>query len=295
MTAAYLARAGLRTLVLEPRERVGGQALTTELVPGIRVPTLAHTVGRLSPAIVRELDLRRHGLSLLTPEARVFAPTPDGDAITLWAEPERTAAELRDRSPSDADAWPAFDRHVRSLARFLATLAAAPPPEIRSPGAVDALLGLRVGWVFRSLPRPDRQELLRALPMAVADFVSDWLADDALRAVVAWRGVRFSALGTRSAGTTAWLLTDSTGADAGAAGEVILARGGPGALAEALALAARSAGAEIRTGAEVVAVTTDGERVTGVALADGEEIRAPVVAAALDPKRLLTGLLDPAV
>jgi len=99
VTAAYLGRAGLRTLVLERRERVGGAASTTELAPGLRVPTLAHTVGRLRPSVARELDLRAHGLRLSAPEVRVFAPQPDGRAVTLWADVERTAAGLRDFPP----------------------------------------------------------------------------------------------------------------------------------------------------------------------------------------------------
>src|SRR5260221_4828972 len=118
VTAAYLGRAGLRTVVLERRETLGGAATTTELAPGARVPTLAHTVGRLRPSIVRDLDLKRHGLSLIGPDVRVFAPGPDGQAVVLRSDADRTADGLRTRSERDADAYPRFDRLVRSLAGF---------------------------------------------------------------------------------------------------------------------------------------------------------------------------------
>ena len=293
VTAAYLAKGGLRTLVLERRERVGGAADTTELAPGARVPTLAHTVGRFRPAVYRELDLKRHGLRLVSPEVRVFAPRPDGGAIVLEGDPARTAEGLRATSARDAAAWPGFERLVRSLARFLDAIGRTTPPDITGPGLGDALAGLRLGQAFRGLGRPDSRTILRILPMAVADFVAEAFETDALRAAIAWRGVRYGAVGPWSGGTAAVLLADSAGNEGAAAGETIFAVGGPGALSEALASAARAAGAEIRTGAEVVAVTSRRGRVTGVALASGEEIEATRVVAGTDPKRLLTELVDP--
>ena len=126
VTAAYLARAGLRTVVLERRETTGGAATTTELAPGARVPTLAHTVGRLRPSVVRELGLKRHGLRLVAPQVRAFAPSIDGPAVTLWDDVARTADGLRAVSARDADAYPGFDRLVRSLGRFLAAFDSLP-------------------------------------------------------------------------------------------------------------------------------------------------------------------------
>ena len=294
VAAAYLGRAGLRTLVLERRERIGGAADTSELAKGVRVPTLAHTVGRLRPSVARELDLRSHGLSLVDTGVRVFAPSPDGRAVTLWADPGRTADGLRAISAHDASTYAEFDRLVRSLGRFLAELGAQTPPEIRSPGLGDALAGLRLGRAFRGLGARDARTITRVLPMAVADFVAEAFETDALRAAIAWRGVQYCSLGPWSAGSTAVLLMDSAGNDGGAAGQTVIARGGPGAVASCLEGAARAAGVEIRTGAEVAAVTSRDGRVTGVALAgSGEEIGAPVVVSGLDPKRTLIGLVDP--
>ena len=292
VTAAYLARAGRRVLVLEARDHVGGAAETADL-GGVRVPRLADTVGRLRPSVVRDLDLKSHGLRLVAPDVRVFAPGPDGRAITLWSDQARTVEGLRAWSPADADAWPRFDRLVRSLGSFLAELAGGTPPDIKAPGLGDALTGLKLGRTFRGLGKDDAHTILRVLPMAVADFVAEAFETDALRATVAWRGVRYSFLGPWSAGSTAILLGDSAGTDGGAAGQTVFAIGGPGALSEALAAAVRAAGGEIRCGVSVSAITARDNRVTGVALSSGEEIAASTVVSGLDPKRTLVDLVDP--
>jgi phytoene dehydrogenase-like protein len=293
ITAAYLAKGGLRTLVLERRERLGGAADTSQLAKGMQVPTLAHTVGRLRPSVHRDLDLKRHGLALMAPDVRVFAPTPDGRAVTFWDDVARTAEGLRSISAADADAYPAFDKLVRSLGRFLDELGRSTPPDVKSPGIGDALAGLKLGRTFRGLGKRDSRTILRVLPMAVADFVAEAFETDAVRAALAWRGVRYCAVGPWSAGTVAVLLMDAAGNDGGAAGDSVFARGGPGALSAALASAARAAGAEIRSGAEVTAITSRDGRATGVVLASGEEIAARAIVSGADPKRTLVDLVDP--
>ncbi len=295
VAAAYLARAGVSVLVVERRERVGGIADTVEIAPGMKVPAVLHTVGRLRPSVVRELELRRHGLSLVAPDVRVFAPQPDGRAVTLYTDPARTAHGLRAWSEHDADGYAGFDRLVRSLGRFIAGLAAETPPDVKTPGLGDALAGLRLGRAFRGLGKGDSRSILRVLPMAIADFVAEAFETDPLRAAIATRGFQHTAMGPWSAGTTNVFLADSAGNDGGAAGQTVYARGGPGALSEALAAAVRAAGGEIRTGAEVAAIRTADGRATGVVLADGEEIGSRIVVAGADPKRVLTTLLDPVV
>ena len=262
--------------------------------PGIRVPTLAHTVGRLRPSVVRDLDLKRHGLSLVGPDVRVFAPSLDGQAIVLWGDPARTAEGLR--TTIGARRRPLRRvRPSRSLAGRLPRRDRRPRPRPTSsrPGLTDALAGLRLGRTFRGLGRHDGRTITRVLPMAVADFVAESFETDALRAAIAWRGIQYTAMGPWSAGTTAVLLGDSAGNDGGAAGQTVFARGGPGALVKALESAAREAGVEIRTGAEVVAITSSDGRATGVVLADGDELSARAVVAGIDPKRTLTRLADP--
>jgi phytoene dehydrogenase-like protein len=292
VTAAYLARAGRRILVLERRDRLGGAAETATLGRA-SVPRLAHTVGRLRPSIVRDLGLRGHGLRLVGPEVRVFAPQPDGRAVTLWSDTAQTVEGLRAWSSRDADRYPEFDRLVRSLGRLLAEIAAQAPPDIRSPSLGDALAGLKLGRTFRSLGKRDAHSILRILPMAVADLVAEAFETDAVQAAIAWRGVQYCSLGPWSAGTAAILLGDSAGNDGGAAGQAVFAIGGPGAVSEAVAAAARAAGAEIRCGVEVSAISSRDGAVTGVVLATGEEIPATTVVSGVDPKRTLTRLCDP--
>ncbi|HEX9235975.1 MAG TPA: NAD(P)/FAD-dependent oxidoreductase, partial [Actinomycetota bacterium] len=293
--AAYLGRAGVRTLVLERRDRVGGAAATDEIAPGFRAPTIAHTLGRLRRSVIGDLGLAGQGLELLQPEVRVFAPHPDGRAITLWGDPVATAQEMAAWSPSDAESFVRFDTKVRALASFMVHLHASTPPDLSGglPGDVGDVL--RLGRAFRRLPPRARRELLRVVPMAVADFVGEAFQTDLLRAVLAARGIQYSAMGPRSAGTTAVFLSDAVGWDRGAAGPATFVRGGPGAFAEALGRAARSFGVEVRTGADVVGITSSEERATGVALDGGEEIRAPVIVSNVDPKRTLLHLMDPVV
>ena len=295
VAAAYLAKAGRRVLVLERREKAGGILDTVEIAPGVRAPGIAHTVGRLRRSVVDDLGLVRHGLVLIDPPVRVFAPQPDGSALTLWADASRTASELRARSALDAQAYPAFDKKVRSLASFLAYLNAATPPDVKSLGFADLLTGLRAGKAFRGLGPKAERELTRMLPMAVADVVGEVFEDQALRAAIASRANVYTSTGPWSAGTASVFLSDAAGNDGGAAGQSTIAKGGPGALADALVSAAKALGAEIRTGAEVAQVLTRDHVAVGVALTSGEEIHARAVMSAADPKRTLTTLVDPVV
>jgi phytoene dehydrogenase-like protein len=295
VAAAYLGKAGKRVLVLERRERVGGILDTIEIAPGVRAPGIVHTVGRLRTSVIDDLGLIRNGLVLIEPSVRVFAPQPEGPGITLWADVHKTASGLRERSSADAQAYPTFEKKVRSLASFLAHINAVTPTDLRSPTFADAVAGLKLGKAFKGIGTKAGREITRALPMAIADFVAENVEDDGLRAAIASRGVLYTAQGPWSAGSTTNLLNDSAGNAGGVAGQSTFARGGLMALAEALASAAKSFGVEIRTGAEVVAVTTRGGRATGVALADGTEISADAVVSGADPKRTLTELVDPVV
>jgi phytoene dehydrogenase-like protein len=291
----YLARGGLRTLIVERREAVGGALATAEILPGARIPVYAHTVGRMRGSIVRDLGLAADGLRLVQPAARVTSVRPDGPPITLWGDPVRTASELARLSRRDAAAWVGFDAEVRTLSGVLSRLMAITPPDPSGAVPGDILSGLRLALHFRGLDESHARALLRVLPQSIADFLEDRLETDALRAMLAVRGIRYSSMGPNSAGTTQAFLADSAGNDGGAPGETVYARGGPGALATALVSAARRAGAEIRTGTEVTGVRTVGGRATGITLASGEELDAAVVVSGLDPRRTLLDLLDPEV
>src|SRR5207247_9679449 len=170
---------------------------------------------------------------------RAFAPQPDGRSVRRWADPARTARELASWSAKDAGAFEAFDRKVRALASFLAHVGASTPPDLKQPSVGDALGGLKLARAFRKLGTRAGRELLRVVPMAIADFVGEAFETDAVRAAIASRAVQYAAMGPWSAGTTAVLLSDLAGNDGGDAGQTAFARGGPGRLARALAAAAQ--------------------------------------------------------
>ncbi len=275
--------------------RWAGRWPPAELVPGARIPVYAHTVGRLRGSIARDLGLSADGLRLVQPAARVTSLRADGPPITLWGDPVRTAADLAGISRRDAAAWVGLDAEVTTLSGVLSRLMAITPPDPSAAAPGDILAALRLGLHFRGLDETHARALLRVLPQSIADFLEDRLETDALRALLAVRGIRYSSMGPHSAGTTQVFLADSAGNDGGASGETVYARGGPGALAAALASAARRAGAEIRTGAEVTGVRSAAGRATGVTLASGEQLDAPVVVSGLDPRRTLLDLVDPEV
>jgi phytoene dehydrogenase-like protein len=279
--AAYLARGGQRVAVLERRSEVGG------------IAEVLHTAGRLQAGVIADLDLAGHGLELIRPDVRMAALREDAPALTFWADPERTAEGLRASAPADAEAYPGFDAYLRELAGFVAEVQASTPPRLDRAALGDAAAGLRLARAYRRLGPRAARELTRVLPMAAADLVGEWFTHDAVRAALAVRGTQFTAMGPWSAGTALVLLSDSAGNDGGAAGQTAFARGGPAALALALSRAARAAGADVRTGAEVAQVLARDGRIEGVELASGEQITAPTVACAVDPKTVLTSWLDP--
>ncbi len=290
--AAYLARAGLSTVVVERREVLGGVAVTEEFAPGFRVSTLLHAAGPFVPSIARELDLARHGLSWIETETRVFAPSVDGGAFALYGDAARTGRELEKVSPHDAKGWVTFHESLGRIGRVLEPLVRMTPPSIDDPsfGEMWELFG--VGRKFKALPRRDAFRLLRWGPMAVADLVSEFFETERLRAVVAARGIYGTFAGPWSAGTSLGIILQAA-TDPNAAGPATFVRGGMGALTQALADAARGFGAEVRTGATVSSVAVRDGRATGVVLSTGEEILARAVVSSADPKRTLLSLVDP--
>jgi phytoene dehydrogenase-like protein len=229
------------------------------------------------------------------PAALLTAVGGDGPALTLWSDPARSASGLESVSGRDARAWPAVDAEVRELASVLWRLMLMTPPDLRR-GDPDVLAAtLRLAWRYGRLGAARGRELTRVLPQSVADALEDRLESETLRAALATRALRYTAMGPRMAGTMAVLLTDSAGSPGGAAGETVYARGGAGALAAALEGAVRAAGADVRTGVRVAAVRVREGRVLGVALEDGELIDASIVVSSLSPRATLAGLLDPEV
>ena len=292
VTASLLAKSGLKSLVLERTDRIGGCARTSALAPGFRCPTLSHTAA-IDPSIVRALALERHGLHMIRPAADVCAPTLNGRALTLWSEPGRAAEEIRAWSAKDAAQYPRFLDSFARVSGVLRGLLGSAPPSIDDPTAGDLIDLLKTGRQFRALGKTDAYRLIRWMPMAVADFAGEWFESEPLRATIATGGILGSFLGPWSAGSTAVLLLLGAGEGRPVANGWF-AKGGTGAVADALAAAAREAGVEIRTNADVAQVDVDSNgAAAGVTLASGEQIAARAVASAVDPKRTLLRLVDP--
>lgn len=291
IAAAYLAKGGLKPLVLERSARIGGCAQTVEIAPGFQTSVLAHRAA-IDPRIVKDLRLERHGLKILRSEAFVHAPAFDGRGLTVWADAGRTAKEIARFSERDARAYPEFLESVNDVCGVLRVALSAPAPSIDRPGAADLIGLIKAGRRFRSLGKKNAYRLLRWMPMSVADFASEWFESDPLRSTVAASGLLGSFVGPRSAGSAAVLLLL-----AASDGQPFVSgygvQGGMGALAAALGGAAREAGADIRTSADVRRILVQDGRATGVALASGEQIEAPLVVSNADPRRTLLGLVDP--
>jgi len=292
VAAFYLAKKGLKPLVLERRAIVGGAAVTEEFHPGFRCSTVAHAGGPPLPSILSDMQLGRFGLERLESPLRLFAPSPDGRALSLYTDPAASARQIETFSKKDATQYVELCKGLDRLAPILGQLLTLTPPVIEKPSKEDLWKLLKVGRKVRGLGKKEMMRLLRWGPMAVADFVAEFFETDLLRAAVAARGIFGAIMGPWSAGSTALLLLRAA-SDPHPVGNSAYPRGGMGALTAAMAASAKQAGAEIRTGAEVEQILVKNGAVTGVLLKDGEEIQAKRVISGADPRRTLLGLLDP--
>jgi phytoene dehydrogenase-like protein len=292
ITAFYLARGGFRPLVLERREMVGGGAITEEFHPGFRASTLAHTVGPLRADVVRDMRLHKSALRMLDPDPRVFAPTLDGRALLFYNDHAKTAGGMAHLSAKDAANYTNFAESLAEIAEVFAHLTTITPPAIDTPSAEDFWNLFKTGRQVRGLGKDGIFDLLRWGPMAAADFVAEFFESELIRAAIAARGIFGTALGPWSAGSTAVLLLRAA-ADPHPVGSASFPQGGLGSLATVLADAARAAGVEIRTDAHVQHIRVKNNAVTGVVLADGEEIAVDAVVSGIDPKRTFFNLVDP--
>ncbi len=292
-TAAYLARAGRRVLVLERRHLVGGSTVTEEIFPGFKFSVLSYVVSLLRPEIIRELQLPRHGLEILPLES-TFTPLPDGDHLVRWADHDQTRREIYRHSALDADAYDRFGQLMYRMALAVKPILSMVPPDPTSLSPKDLRGLLRLGRHFRDLGKADFFMLYKLMTMSSADFLDEWFETDALKATMSASGIIGTFLGPRSPGTAYVQLHHYMGEIDGAFRAWGFARGGTGAVAESIASAARELGATIRENATVGQVIVRGGRAVGVALEDGEEIRARTVVSGLDPRRTFLSLMDEA-
>ena len=291
VTAFYLAKAGFKPLVLERRGVVGGAAITEEFHPGFHCSTLAHMTAPLRAEIIRDMGLSRHGLKMMQPDVRVFAPTPDGRSLTLYGDAKKSSVEISKYSAKDAGKYLEFQKSLASLADVIADLLPITPPDVDHPSTSDLWALLKTGKKARGLGRRELYQLLRWGPMAVADLVAEWFDTELLRATIAARGIFGTNLGPWSAGS-AMMLMLRTACDGEACGSAWFAQGGVGAVTQAMSTACREAGVEISTGAGVAQIRIKGGVATGVVLESGDEISARSVISNADPKATLLGLVD---
>ena len=293
VAAYYLAKAGRKPIVLERRAEVGGGAITGELAPGFRVPTLTHEV-LLHHRIVSELALARHGLELLTSAVDTCALDPSGGPpVVLYEDPARSVESLARVNPRDAQAYADYRAVLERLVPVVASLLGHAAPGLSHLRTGDVWHLLLTARAFRGFGRVDARRLLRWLPMPVADLMDEWFEHDLLKATIAAPALSGTMRGPRSAGSTlVMFLREAHMHLARARG--LRARGGPGAVTRALAAAAVGAGAEIRTSSGVDRILVNGARVIGV-VAGGQEIPATTIVSGLDPRSTFLGLLDPGV
>jgi phytoene dehydrogenase-like protein len=292
VTAFYLAKAGFKPLVLESRPQVGGAAVTEEFHPGFRCSTLSHNIGPLRADVVRDMQLERHGLSLTSPDVSTVSLLPDGRALVLYSDAQKAAQEIAQFSPADAGGYSEFGKALGKIGKVIGEALILTPPDIDNPSSGDLWGMLKTGRSIRNLGKKDMYRVLRWGPMAVADLVAEFFETEPLRATIAARGIFGTFLGPWSAGSALVLLLRAA-ADPTPAGHVQFARGGTGAVTQAMATAAQQAGAEIRTNTPVSEIRIKDGAATGVLLASGEEISAKAVISNADPKRTLLQLVDP--
>jgi phytoene dehydrogenase-like protein len=291
VNAAYMARAGRKVLVLEKRELVGGATVTEEIVPGFKFSVYSYVVSLLRPEIIEELELAKHGLHLLALDG-TFTPLPDGRYLARWHDSERTRQEISKFSRKDADNYGRFGLHMHHMSRAVRDLLMMRPPEPSSLKPAD-LAGLAdLAKHVKSLGNRRFYDLVRLMTSSATDYLDRWFETDPLKATMSASGIIGTFLSPRSPGSAYVLLHHYMGEIDGVSRSWGFAKGGMGSVAESLASAARSLGAEIRLNAPIEKILTKNGRATGVVLESGEEIEADQIASSLDPKRTFLKLVD---
>ncbi|HMF97080.1 MAG TPA: NAD(P)/FAD-dependent oxidoreductase, partial [Vicinamibacterales bacterium] len=289
--AAYLARAGRKVLVLERRHVLGGAAVTEEVFPGFRFSVCSYVVSLLRPEIIRDLDLPRHGLEIL-PLDGTFTPMPNGDYLWRVNDHARTRREIARHSKLDAEAYDEYGKAMVEMARFVKPILNMTPPDPLSLDPRELMKLLFLGRRFRSLASADRYNQVQLMTMSAVDFLDQWFETDVLKATMSASGIIGTFLGVRSPGTAYVLLHHYMGEIDGAFRSWGFARGGTGAISNAIAAAAREAGVEIRTAAPVATIEVKDGQASGVVLANGDQVAADLVLSSVDPNLTFLKFID---
>ncbi len=291
--AAYLARAGYSTLVLERRDIVGGCCVTEEIAPGCRASTTSYIASMLRPEVIRDLHLGDHGLRMVPCDPALQVPFPDGHVVSWWSKRERVVEELRKISPKDAETFVRVDDQLKKLARYLQPFFLEPPPEpgTQSFGGWSELF--RAGKRFRGISTTEISQLVSFLTGSLGDFLDRNYESEKVKTLFLANNVYGKHGGPYQPGTGLGLLFHLlSGGEHDQQGFYGHVMGGMGSITNAMAKAARGFGAEIRTGSSVQQIDVRDGRVRAVVLEDGTEIRARVVLSNADPKRTFLGMVQ---
>lgn len=292
VNGAYLAKAGLKTLILERRHLVGGAAITEELHPGFKFTTFSYALSLLRPDIIHDLELNQHGFMPLLMETS-FYPMDNGDYMRLGQDHQRNIVEIRRHSKHDADAYDQYTHDVAQVVHALKPLIDRVPPNFFSDDPEELVEMAAVAQHMRSLPPRVLHNAVRLLTGSAMDFLDDYFEFDLLKAAISSSGVIGTKVSPRSQGSGLVLLYHVYGEHDGDQGAWAFHKGGNGGFTQVLARAAQAFGADIALEAPVETVITSNGRATGVALSDGTEYHADVVVSALDPRRTFLELVDP--
>lgn len=284
--AAYLARAGLTTLVLERREIVGGCCVTEEIAPGCRVSTTSYIASMLRPEVISDLRLSEYGLRMVPCDPAIQVPFPDGHVVPWWADRERAKAEFRNISAKDAETFVQVDDRLKKLARYLQPFFMEPPPEIDTRSMRGWTDLFRVGTKFRGISSDEVSQLISFLTGSLGEFLDHNYESEKIKTMFLANNVYGKHGGPYQPGTAIGLLFHLlSGGEHELQGFYGHVMGGMGAITQALAASGRKLGAEIRTSAPVAHIDVRDGRARGVVLEDGTEIRARIVLSNADPKR----------
>jgi phytoene dehydrogenase-like protein len=291
VNAAYLARRGKKVVVLERRHVLGGAAVTEEIIPGFKFSVFSYVVSLLRPEIIRDLDLPRHGLEIL-PLDGTMTPMADGNYLWRVNDHAQTRRELSRHSKLDAEAYDDFAQSMIAMCRFVKPMLAMVPPDPTSLDPRDWKKLASIGKRFQSLGAEEKYNLVQLMTMSAADFLDQWFETDVLKATMSASGIIGTFLGIRSPGTAYVLLHHYMGEIDGAFRSWGFSRGGTGAISNAIAMAAREAGVDIRLEAPVARILVKNGSAHGVALETGEEIQAGAVSSSVDPNLTFLKFID---
>ena len=292
VNGAYLAKAGLKVLIIERRHLVGGAAITEELRPGFHFTTFSYALSLLRPDIIHELDLVKHGfMPILMPSS--FAPMENGDYLLLGQDREENIAEIMRHSPHDADAMDRYEYDVERVCQVIKPLFDKVPPNLfgKTPEDLEGVAELVTH--LSGVEQKVMHDAVRLLTGSAADFLDDYFESDILKGYIASSGIIGTKVGPMSQGSGMVLLYHSLGEHDGHFGAWAFHKGGNGGFTQVLARAAQAYGAEILLESPVSNVLTEHGKAVGVALEDGTELHAKVVVSALDPRRTFTELVEP--